>query len=83
MQQLNNERQMIEKSRDDLMNEQRRIMGECYEERRKLTIEKQELQSSQSKFNKDNLERVCIELDLFKHLLNLFDSLLHGKWNSH
>eukprot|EP00112_Aurelia_sp_Birch-Aquarium-sp1_P002128 Seg1231.9 transcript_id=Seg1231.9/GoldUCD/mRNA.D3Y31 product="Fas-binding factor 1" protein_id=Seg1231.9/GoldUCD/D3Y31 len=57
MQQLNNERQMVEKSRDDLMNEQRRILGECYEERKKLTIEKQELESSQSKFNKDNLER--------------------------
>ena len=58
MQQLNNERQMIDKSRDDLMNEQRRILAECYEERRRVTAEKAELEKIQGKYNRNNLDKV-------------------------
>jgi len=57
LQQLNNERQMIDKSRDDLMNEQRRILADCNEERRRVTAEKAELEKIQGKYNKDNLDK--------------------------
>ncbi|XP_065065878.1 fas-binding factor 1-like isoform X1 [Rhopilema esculentum] len=57
MQQLAIERQMIEKSRDELMNEQRKILSECHEERRKLAAEKSQLEALQEKYSKENLER--------------------------
>ena len=49
---------MIEKSRDELMNEQRKILSECHEERRKLAAEKSQLEALQEKYSKENLERV-------------------------
>ena len=49
---------MIDKSRDDLMNEQRRILADCNEERRRVTAEKAELEKIQGKYNKDNLDKV-------------------------
>lgn len=50
---------MIDKSRDDLMNEQRRILSECYEERRKIKVERTELETMQSKYNEESLAKVC------------------------
>ena len=58
MQQLNDERQMVDKSRDELMTEQRKILADCYEERRRVNAEKAELDKYQSKYNKESLEKV-------------------------
>lgn len=66
MQQLNSERQMIDKARDDLMNEQRKILTECYEEQRRTNALKAELETNQSKYNKDSLAKVSL-LALLKY----------------
>ena len=58
LQQLNNERQMVDKSRDELMNEQRRILANCHEEQRRVTAEKANLEEIQRKYNRENLDKV-------------------------
>jgi len=62
--QLAKERQQLAKAREEMLAEQRRVIAECYEEKRKVTEERNQLSTMQrdvfdrSRFDRSTLIKV-------------------------
>ena len=59
--QLSNERQQLAKSREEMLAEQRRVIAECYEEKRKVAEERNQL----SLMQRDVLDRTRFDRSAF------------------
>ncbi len=51
---------MVDMTREELTNDQKRIMSECYEERQRINAERSRLESAKMKYNKNNLDKVSV-----------------------